>query len=126
MRIKEIVENWGNRHMHGMGERPQAHYLLELPSETHLLGKIEQTGQVVRILKRVEHVKFSNKPDWLLIDKDLHEKGKELKWLPGDTRFSWVREFSREQIADENIGFSIGGNDASGSWADSGARFKQM
>ena len=126
MKVKEITESLADLKHPGMGEQPQDHYLLELPTETHLLGKLEQSGQVVRIVKRVDHVKFSDKPNWILIDLDLTEKGKKFKWLPGDTRFTWVREFSREEIENENIGDSIGMRDVGGQWASTGARNHQM
>jgi len=77
-------------------ERASDQQLLELGAEPHVLGKLESTGRVVRIVKREQRVKFSEKPDWILVDMDLSEKGKELKWLPGNTRFTWVREFNRD------------------------------
>jgi hypothetical protein len=67
MKIKEITENWGNRHMHGLGERPQDHHLLEKPKS-----------------KR------------------------------------------RERRLKDNIGFTLGHNDAGGAWAGSGAKTHQM
>jgi hypothetical protein len=104
-------ESIGNQYNHGSGtiERVQdMPKFMEQGSEPHLLGKLEKTGQVVRIIKRVKHVQFSEHPDWLLIDKDLTEKGKEFKWIPGNTKFTWVKEFSREEIENENIGMSVG------------------
>jgi len=111
MKIIEIIrENWITNQQMGLGsERPADQSVMELGGDKpHLLGKLEKTGQVVRILKRVKHVQFSDQTDWLLIDLDLTEKGKELKWLPGTTKFSWVKEFSREEIENENTGDSIG------------------
>jgi len=128
MRIKEITENYiSNQHM-GMGtERPDDQRIMELGDDKlHLLGKIARTGQIVRIVKRVDRVQFSDKPDWLLVDMDLNEKGKEFKWLPGDTRFTWVKEFTREELAQENTAFGIGDQDAGGNWANTGAKFHQM
>ena len=128
MRFKEFSENYvSNSHM-GLGsERPDDQHIMELgDDQSHLLGKLERTGQVVRIVKRVDHVQFSDKPDWLLVDMDLSEKGKEFKWLPGDTRFAWVKEFSRDHTVDEHTGWAVGYGDAGGNWGATGAKFKQM
>lgn len=64
------------------------------------IAKIESTGKIVQILKMVEHVEFSDERGWILIDPDLGKKdlggsfGANIKWIPADTRFEWVREIS--------------------------------
>jgi hypothetical protein len=68
-------------------------------NEDAMMGKIESTGKIVRIIRKQHSVKFSDKKDWLLIDTD-PEKGNQgagLKWLPASTRFEWVRPY-RETV----------------------------
>jgi hypothetical protein len=72
-------------------------------NEDAIMGKIESTGKIVRIIRKQHSVKFSDKKDWLLIDTD-PEKGNQgagLKWVPANTRFEWVRPY-RETV-DENF-----------------------
>jgi GNAT superfamily N-acetyltransferase len=67
--------------------------------ESAMMGKIESTGKIVRIIRKQHSVKFSDQKDWLLIDTD-PEKGNQgagLKWLPASTRFEWVRPY-RETV----------------------------
>jgi hypothetical protein len=64
-----------------------------------MMGKIESTGKIVRIIRKQHSVKFSDKKDWLLIDTDPEkgDKGAGLKWVPASTRFEWVRPY-RETV----------------------------
>ena len=66
-----------------------------LVSEDAMMGKIEQSGKIVRILKKQHSVPFSDEKEWLLIDTDPAKgnKGLGLKWIPADTRFEWVRPY---------------------------------
>jgi hypothetical protein len=68
-----------------------------------MMGKIESTGKIVRIIRKQHSVKFSDQKDWLLIDTDPEkgDKGAGLKWVPASTRFEWVRPY-RETV-DENF-----------------------
>jgi hypothetical protein len=67
--------------------------------ESAMIGKIESTGKIVRIIRKQHSVKFSDKKDWLLIDTDPGKgnQGAGLKWLPASTRFEWVRPY-RETV----------------------------
>ena len=67
--------------------------------ESAMMGKIESTGKIVRIIRKQHSVKFSDQKDWLLIDTDPEkgDKGAGLKWVPASTRFEWVRPY-RETI----------------------------
>lgn len=71
--------------------------------EDAVMGKIEQSGKIVRILKKQHTVPFSDEKDWLLIDTDpaRGNRGLGLKWIPAHTRFEWVRPY-RDTI-DENF-----------------------
>jgi hypothetical protein len=71
--------------------------------EDAVMGKIEQSGKIVRILKKQHTVPFSDEKDWLLIDTDpaRGNRGLGLKWIPASTRFEWVRPY-RDTI-DENF-----------------------
>jgi uncharacterized protein YuzE len=72
-------------------------------SEDAVMGKIEDGGKIVRILKKQHTVPFSDEKNWLLIDTDPAKgnKGLGLKWVPASTRFTWVRPY-RDSI-DENF-----------------------
>jgi hypothetical protein len=72
-------------------------------SEDATMGKIEQSGQIVRILKKQHSVPFSDEKNWLLIDTDPAKgnKGLGIKWIPADTRFEWVRPY--RDTVDENF-----------------------
>lgn len=74
-----------------------------IKNEDAVMGKIEDSGKIVRILKKAHTVPFSDKKNWLLIDTDPAKgnKGLGLKWVPADTRFEWVRPY-RDSI-DENF-----------------------
>jgi len=83
MRITELLEN--------------------LVTEDAMMGKIEDSGNIVRILKKAHTVPFSDEKNWLLIDVDPAKgnKGLGLKWIPADTRFEWVRPY--RDTVDENF-----------------------
>ena len=59
------------------------------------IGKLEDSGKIVRILKKAHSVQFSDKKGWLLIDTDPAKgaRGLGAKWIPADTRFTWVKPF---------------------------------
>jgi hypothetical protein len=63
--------------------------------ESAMMGKIESTGKIVRIIRKQHSVKFSDQKDWLLIDTDPAKgnQGAGLKWVPASTRFEWVRPY---------------------------------
>jgi GNAT superfamily N-acetyltransferase len=69
--------------------------------EDAVMGKIEQGGKIVRILKKQHTVPFSDEKDWLLIDTDpaRGNRGLGLKWIPASTRFEWVRPY-RDTVAE--------------------------
>jgi len=71
--------------------------------ETAMMGKIEDSGKIIRILKKAHTVPFSDEKNWLLVDMDPAKgnKGLGIKWIPADTRFTWVRPY-RDSI-DENF-----------------------
>jgi hypothetical protein len=70
-------------------------------TEDAVMGKIEQTGKIVRILKKQHTVPFSDEKDWLLIDTDPARGNRSLglKWIPAHTRFEWVRPY-RDTVAE--------------------------
>ena len=72
-------------------------------SETAMMGKIADSGKIIRILKKAHTVPFSDEKNWLLVDMDPAKgnKGLGIKWIPADTRFEWVRPY-RDSI-DENF-----------------------
>jgi len=76
--------------------------LTHLMFENAVMGKIEQSGQIVRILKKQHTVPFSSDKDWLLIDTDPAKgnNGLGIKWVPATTRFEWVRPY--KDTVDEN------------------------
>lgn len=43
---------------------------------------------------RVAPVQFDPRPGWLLLAQPIGGKPKELKWVPPETRFEWVRPFN--------------------------------
>lgn len=67
----------------------------EFIAEDAMMGKMEQSGKIVRILKKAHTVPFSNEKNWLLIDTDPAKgnNGLGIKWIPADTRFEWVRPY---------------------------------
>jgi hypothetical protein len=71
--------------------------------EDAVMGKIEQSGKIVRILKKQHTVPFSDEKDWLLIDTDpaRGNRGLGLKWIPAHTRFEWVRPY--KETVEENF-----------------------
>ena len=72
-------------------------------SETAMMGKIEDSGKIIRILKKAHTVPFSDEKNWLLVDMDPAKgnKGLGIKWIPADTRFEWVRPY--RDTVDENF-----------------------
>jgi hypothetical protein len=74
-----------------------------IKNEDAMMGKIEDSGKIVRILKKAHTVPFSDEKNWLLIDTDPAKgnNGLGLKWVPADTRFEWVRPY-RDSV-DENF-----------------------
>ena len=72
-------------------------------NEDAMMGKIEDGGKIVRILKKQHTVPFSDEKNWLLIDTDPAKgnKGLGLKWVPANTRFTWVRPY--KETMDENF-----------------------
>lgn len=66
-----------------------------IKNEDAMMAKIEDDGKIVRILKKQHSVPFSDEKNWLLIDTDPAKgnKGLGLKWIPADTRFTWVRPY---------------------------------
>jgi hypothetical protein len=72
-------------------------------AETAMMGKIADSGKIIRILKKAHTVPFSDEKNWLLVDMDPAKgnKGLGIKWIPADTRFEWVRPY-RDSI-DENF-----------------------
>ena len=72
-------------------------------AEDAMMGKIADSGKIVRILKKAHTVPFSDEKNWLLVDMDPAKgnKGLGIKWIPADTRFEWVRPY-RDSV-DENF-----------------------
>ena len=72
-------------------------------TEDAMMGKLEDSGKIVRILKKAHTVPFSDEKNWLLVDVDPAKgnKGLGLKWIPADTRFEWVRPY--RDTVDENF-----------------------
>lgn len=64
-------------------------------TEDAVMGKIAQSGKIVRILKKQHSVPFSNETGWLLIDTDpaRGNQGLGIKWVPASTKFEWVRPY---------------------------------
>jgi hypothetical protein len=73
-------------------------------NEDAMMGKIEQTGKIVRILKKQHSVPFSDEKNWLLVDTDPAKgnKGVGLKWVPASTRFEWVRPY-KDTLAEAEV-----------------------
>jgi hypothetical protein len=71
--------------------------------ETAMMGKIADSGKIIRILKKAHTVPFSDEKNWLLVDTDPGKgnSGLGIKWIPADTRFEWVRPF--KDTVDENL-----------------------
>lgn len=76
-------------------------------NEDAMMGKIANSGKIIRILKKAHTVPFSDEKNWLLVDMDPAKgnKGLGIKWIPADTRFEWVRPYrdTVEQDVDENF-----------------------
>ena len=68
------------------------------------VAKIEETGKIVQIRRIVDRVQFSDKVGWILIDPDCGvpdmtgSTGLNLKWIPGTTRFTWVRDTAFDTV----------------------------
>ena len=60
---------------------------------TFVMAKIEQSDKIVRILSFSENVRFSEEKNWFLLNMEPHKRMGDLKWVPMNTRFTWVREF---------------------------------
>lgn len=78
-------------------------------NEDAVMAKIEQSGQIVRILKKQHIVPFSDEKNWLLIDTDPAKgnNGIGIKWIPANTRFAWVRPYrdtAEQDMAKEGYG----------------------
>jgi hypothetical protein len=117
--INNLAEKWLRAHLSG----PALHVAIEaitgsrisyganhIPmqkenfvSEDAMMGKIADSGKIIRILKKAHTVPFSDEKNWLLVDMDPAKgnKGLGIKWIPADTRFEWVRPY-RDSI-DENF-----------------------
>ena len=76
----------------------------EFVTEDAMMGKLEDSGKIVRILKKAHTVPFSDEKNWLLIDTDPAKgnKGLGLKWVPADTRFTWVRPY-RDSMEEDSL-----------------------
>ena len=88
-----IIET-GNKKLKNLCQKIAGIFLTE-DSKTNMMAKIESTGKIVRIIRKQHEVKFSDQKDWLLVDVDpaLGNRGLGLKWIPANTRFSWVRPY---------------------------------
>ena len=83
--------------------------------ETAMMGKIADSGKIIRILKKAHTVPFSDEKNWLLVDTDPGKgnSGLGIKWIPADTRFEWVRPYrdTVEQGVAEGLNeFAVSGN----------------
>jgi hypothetical protein len=78
--------------------------VVESLNEDAMMGKIEQTGKIVRILKKQHSVPFSDEKNWLLVDTDPAKgnKGVGIKWIPASTRFEWVRPY-KDALAEAEV-----------------------
>ena len=67
-----------------------------------LIGKIEKDGKIVRLLRFERNVGFSKKKCWFLSSEPhKHANNSDLRWIPSDTRFSWVRVFKQKENDNE-------------------------
>ena len=61
---------------------------------TYLIGKLEETEKIVRILSYSENVMFDDEKHWFLIDMEMHKNNSlGYRWIKTNTRFLWIREF---------------------------------
>jgi len=101
---KRIKENLANMKKPGMGEYPALTPPMEEEhgEDVAFMGKLESNGKIVRILRKAHDVQFSDKKGWLLIDTDPAKgaRGLGAKWIPADTRFTWVKPFHGEMGED--------------------------
>lgn len=54
-------------------------------------------GKVVQVVRFARTVQFSKAEGWFCVCMDFHHREifrQTYKWVPADTRFEWVREFS--------------------------------
>ena len=74
-----------------------------LNEDTAWTAKVQDTGKIVRIIRRQNRVEFSDQTGWLLIDTDPSrgDRGQGLKWIPDTTHFEWVRPY--RDTVDENF-----------------------
>ena len=76
--------------------------------ETAMMGKIADSGKIIRILKKAHTVPFSDEKNWLLVDTDPGKgnSGLGIKWIPADTRFEWVRPYRdnvEQDVAEDTL-----------------------
>jgi hypothetical protein len=63
-----------------------------------IVAKIEETGQIVEVMRIQRHVSFSDKPGWILIDPDLGKPDMtggiraNIRWISSNTRMWYVRD----------------------------------
>ena len=61
---------------------------------TYLIGKLEETGKIVRIMSYSKNVGFDTEQHWFLIDMEMHKHNSlGYRWIKTNTRFLWIREF---------------------------------
>lgn len=61
-----------------------------------VVGKM-MNGAVVQIVRYADKVGFSDVRGWFCVCFDfdkMKRRQEQVKWVPGDTRFEWVREFN--------------------------------
>lgn len=54
------------------------------------------SGQIVQVVRVVEHVAFSPDPGWIMICSDwqqIERRKQNFQWIPASVRFEWVKEF---------------------------------
>jgi GNAT superfamily N-acetyltransferase len=83
----DAVAMWKGMQAKGGGE--------SIKNEDAMMGKIADSGKIIRILKKQHTVPFSDEKNWLLVDMDPAKgnKGLGIKWIPADTRFEWVMPY---------------------------------
>lgn len=60
-----------------------------------IVAKIDD--RLVEVKKVADRVGFSDKRGWILICTDFEQverRKQHFKWVPAETRFEWVREFT--------------------------------
>ena len=54
-------------------------------------------GRMVEVVRVADTVRFSPAPGWVMVCFDFEKpfsKRDEFKWMPANTRFDWVREYT--------------------------------